>query len=92
MKKHFVQIILLSIIAFGAGATEASAQSCEQIREQIASQTGVLPLVNTTLLRNISVRQECRFSSAEVYRAAYGDKPMPIQLARVSLVFDLDGE
>jgi hypothetical protein len=23
-------------------------------------------------------RPECRFSAAEVYRAAYGDKPMPI--------------
>jgi hypothetical protein len=49
-------------------------------------------LGNTTLLRNISVHQECRFSSAEVYRAAYGDKPMPIQMARVLLVFDLDGD
>jgi hypothetical protein len=88
MKKQFVRITLFSMIAFGAGATEANAQSCEQLREQIESQTGVLPSVNSTLLRDISVHQECRFSSAEVYRAAFGDKPIPTKLARMSQAID----
>lgn len=92
MKKHFVQITLLSLIAFGAGATEARAQSCEQIREQIESQTGLRVSVNATLLRDISVHQECRFSSTEVYRAAFGDKPIPREMARVSQAIDRDSD
>jgi hypothetical protein len=32
---------------------------------------------NIELLKQISMHQDCNFSSAEVYRAAYGDKPLP---------------
>jgi hypothetical protein len=31
------------------------------------------------LLQQIGKHQECNFSSVEVYRAAYGDKPLPSQ-------------
>jgi hypothetical protein len=76
MKKRLIQIALLSLIATGAAANDSSAQRCEQIREEIENQNGLLPSTNIELLREISVRQECHFSSAEVYRAAFGDKPL----------------
>jgi hypothetical protein len=81
MKKQFVAISLLSLFAFCVSAEEALAQSCEQIRGQINRQTGMLPAVNTRLLQNLSLRQDCRFSAAEVYRAAFGDRPLPKQSA-----------
>lgn len=60
-------------------ATTAAAQSetCVQIRAQINAQTGILPKPDTAMLEKLGNHQECRFSAAEVYRAAYGDKPMP---------------
>jgi hypothetical protein len=29
------------------------------------------------LLREIAARKDCAFTAAEVYRAAYGDRPLP---------------
>jgi hypothetical protein len=77
MRKQFPAIALLTFVALSASAANAQAQTCGQIREQIETQTGVLPAVNVPLLQNMSARQDCRFSAAEVYRAAYGDKPLP---------------
>jgi hypothetical protein len=70
---------LLSLVAFCANGAEVPDQTCEQIREQIKAQSGALPKANTELLKKLSARQECRFSAAEVIRAAYGDRPFPKQ-------------
>ena len=55
-------------------------------------QTGILPKTNTELLQQLSTRQECRFSAAEVYRAAYGDKPLPRQEPRSRRNHDHDND
>ena len=77
MRKYILVIGLLGLAVANATPANAQAESCDQIRTQINAQTGILPKVDTELLRKLA-RPECRFSSAEVYRAAYGDKPMPI--------------
>lgn len=77
MRKYFTIIGFVSLMTLNAAAAEAQAESCEQIREQIKAQTGLLPKADTGLLQKLSMRSECRFSAAEVYRAAYGDKPLP---------------
>ena len=55
-------------------------------------QTGILPKTNTELLQQLSTRQECRFSAAEVYRAAYGDKSLPRQEPRSRRNHDHDND
>lgn len=80
MKKSLALIGLLGLWVLGANAAETAdvpVQTCEQIREQIKTVTGLDPKGNTELLQSLSLRTECQFSSAEVYRAAYGDKPLP---------------
>ena len=77
MRKYLPIIGLVSLMTLNVSAAEAQADSCEQIREQIKSQTGLLPKTDIDLLQKLSVRSECRFSAAEVYRAAYGDQPLP---------------
>jgi len=77
MHKHIPLIGFLSLVALHAAAAEVQAPTCEQLREQIRSQTGVSSKADIELLQKLSGRQECRFSAAEIYRAAYGDKPMP---------------
>lgn len=66
-----------------ANAAGVPAPGCEQLREQIRAQTGILPKPDTALLQKLGLRPECGFSAAEVYRAAYGDKPLPRNDARV---------
>jgi hypothetical protein len=73
---------LLVLAAFYANAATGQTLTCAQLREQIQMQTGILPNTTIGLLQQLSSRQECRFSAAEVYRAAYGDKPLPIQEPR----------
>lgn len=51
--------------------------SCSQIRAQINAQTGIVAKPDVALLQSLSERSDCRFSAPEVYRAAYGDKPVP---------------
>ncbi len=68
---------LLGMLVMNAHAVPAEGESCAQIREQITAQTGLLPKPDTVLLEKLGTHQECRFTSAEVYRAAYGDKPLP---------------
>lgn len=77
MRKYFPIIGLASLMALNVSAAEAQAESCEQIREHIKTQTGLFLKADTDLLQKLSARPECRFSAAEVYRAAYGDKPLP---------------
>ncbi len=77
MRKHISIIGILGLIALSANLAQAQAESCENIREQIKAQSGLLPKSDTNLLQKLSARSECRFTAAEVYRAAYGDKPLP---------------
>jgi hypothetical protein len=77
MRKRIPIIGVFSLITLSANLAQAQAESCEQIREQIRAQSGLLPRADTALLQKLSARSECRFTAAEVYRAAYGDKPLP---------------
>ena len=77
MCRRIVVIGLLSVAFTNANSASSPAESCDRIRTLIKAQTGVPPKTNTELLQKLA-RPECRFSAAEVYRAAYGDKPMPI--------------
>lgn len=54
-------------------AADEPAESCDAIRARI----GVAPLADPDLLRSLAARQDCAFTAAEVYRAAYGDRPLP---------------
>jgi hypothetical protein len=75
-----------------ANAAEMQVPSCAQLREQIQTQTGILPKPDTDLLQKLGARPECRFSAAEVYRAAYGDKPLPKKEARTYRKHDHDDD
>jgi hypothetical protein len=79
MKNKIPAFGLLCALTLGAQAADAQVQTCEQIREDIKAVTGLTPAVNPALLQKIGLRSDCQFSSAEVYRAAYGDKPIPKQ-------------
>lgn len=79
MQKTLFLLAFSGLFAVGVHAAQDQAPTCEQIREQIKSVTGLPPQVNTELLQTLSLRQECQFLAAEVYRAAYGDKPLPQQ-------------
>lgn len=74
---HFPVIGLLGLLAVNANAAAPQVESCEQIRLQIKAQTGVLPKPDTALLGKLDAQPECHFSTAEMYRAAFGDEPMP---------------
>ena len=77
IKHNYVPVIgLLGLLAVNANAATPQAESCEQIRLQIKAQTGVLPKPDTTMLEKLDAQPECRFSTAEVYQAAFGDKPV----------------
>lgn len=52
-----------------SGATALSS-TCDELRASI----GMLPLADADLLRAMAARKDCAFTSAEVYRAAYGDR------------------
>lgn len=77
MQKQLPALGLLALLSMGAHAADAPAQTCEQIREEIMAVQGLAVLANAELLQKISLRNDCQFTSAEVYRAAYGDKPLP---------------
>ena len=85
MKKsiHVVGILsLCALSSLGAQAADLPTPSCDEIRVQIRAQTGLLPQANIDLLRSIGLNQQCQFTAAEVYRGAYGDKPLPVQAPR----------
>lgn len=77
MKKMLPLIVLLGCFASGVHAGIEPPAACSEIRDQIRLVTGMVSTSNLELLQHISIHQECNFSSAEVYRAAYGDKPLP---------------
>jgi hypothetical protein len=77
MRKYSSMIGLFSLLSLNVNPAAAQAESCEQIRTQIKAQTGVLPKPDTVMLGKVGEHPECRFTAAEAYRAAYGDKPMP---------------
>jgi hypothetical protein len=79
MKKTLFLIVMLGSFASVVRAADESPQTCLQIRERIKAVTGLAPIPGQDLLKQIGLNQECNFSSAEVYRAAYGDKPLPPQ-------------
>ena len=64
-------------IAQAAMATDPQPESCDQIRARISAHTGTPSRPNTVLLGKVGANKQCRFTSAEAYRAAWGDKPMP---------------
>lgn len=74
---YFPVIGLLGLLAVNAHAAAPQVESCEQIRLQIKAQTGVLPKPDTVMLAKLDAQPECLFSTAEMYQAAFGDKPMP---------------
>ena len=54
----------------------AGTDSCAQLRAQIAAQTEILPRPNVELLGKVGANEQCHFTSAETYRAAWGAKPL----------------
>lgn len=79
MKKSLSLIALLGCFVSVAQAADEPPQTCPQIRERIKAVTGLIAAPSMDLLKQIGMHQECNFSSAEVYRAASGDKPPPPQ-------------
>lgn len=77
MKKLLPFIVLLGCFANEVHAANELPETCIEIRTQIQSVTGLVTKPNMELLKHISTHQGCNFSSAEVLRAAYGDKPLP---------------
>lgn len=75
----YLGFVLLVWMGLAAAATpEASATaSCDQIRAEIKANTGLPDRPNTELLRKVGANGSCRFTSAEAYRAAWADKPLP---------------
>jgi hypothetical protein len=74
MNKHSTGFTLLLLLAASAAAAEP--ESCDVLRERIRARTGLVE-PEGPLLRQLAERQDCRFTSAEIYRAAYGDRPLP---------------
>lgn len=77
MKAISMILLALSMTAVHAANPEVQAESCDQIREQIRAHTGIPAKPNTDLLSKVGANKKCRFTSAEAYRAAWGDKPFP---------------
>jgi hypothetical protein len=77
--KHLTLMVagLWITTAHAAAPTANDSLTCGEIRTHIQAQTGVLSKPDVALLQQIAIHSGCRFTSAEVYRAAYGDKPMP---------------
>ena len=77
MKAIPIILLALSMTTVHAATTEVQAESCDQIREEIRAHTGIPAKPNTILLGKVGANMKCRFTSAEAYRAAWGDKPLP---------------
>lgn len=75
--KHFRQIAGFVALLALSPISWSQEMSCEQIRIEISAQSEALEIANTDLLRKISGRTDCLFTAPEVYRAAYGTKPLP---------------
>ncbi len=91
----FVTTVLTALCAMtvqAATPAEPQAESCEQIRMQIKAQTGVLTNPDLKMLAKVGANKKCRFTAAEAYRAAYGDKPMPKDEPRARRDKQRDGD
>jgi hypothetical protein len=78
LKPLSLMLAVLWMSTAQAASTSAIDPSiCSDLRTKIQAQTGVLAAPDVDLLQKIGIHSGCRFTSAEVYRAAYGDKPMP---------------
>jgi hypothetical protein len=75
--QHLIVIGLLGLSVISAHAAEPQVETCAAIRAQIKAQTGVLTKPDLKLLAKVGANKKCRFTEAEAYRAAYGDKPLP---------------
>ncbi|HJV24070.1 MAG TPA: hypothetical protein VJ673_00215 [Aromatoleum sp.] len=75
---NFLSAAFTSVIIAGSMPVTAAApypvETCEQIRTLI----GLLPPANAEFLRKLAVRRDCGFTSAEVARAAYGERLVAI--------------
>ena len=74
MKSSLVLCLSL-LLPLSSLANPVQDESCEQIRARITSQVGTLPKPDTELLKTVGARKDCRFTSAEVYRAGFGEQP-----------------
>lgn len=74
-------LIAGSLLA-GSGVLHAAQAAPEQSCVQIRATIGVLQPADPELLRTLASRKDCSFTSAEVYQAAYGDRPLPPQEGR----------
>lgn len=77
MKSALALIFALSVMPTYAATSATQNESCQQIREQIAAHTGLPVKPNMVLLGKVGENTNCDFTSAEAYRAAWGDKPLP---------------
>jgi hypothetical protein len=77
MKANRIVIAVLLGFASAIHAAELLPQTCSQIRARINAVTGLAAVPSFDLLQEIGKHTECNFTSAEVYRAAHGDKPPP---------------
>ena len=64
-------------LRLSAPVGKLSATMRERIKAQIAAHTGIPAKPNMTLLGKVGENTQCDFTSAEAYRAAWGDKPLP---------------
>jgi hypothetical protein len=78
MKAPFFLTALWILANLGAHAAPATPDACEQMRTHIQAVTGLVTMPDKDLLSKLStLHRACQFTSAEVYRAAYGDTPQP---------------
>ncbi|MCF8177865.1 MAG: hypothetical protein K9J74_05115 [Sulfuritalea sp.] len=69
-------LLALFMTTVHAAIPDVQEESCDQIRAEIRTHTGIPAKPNTLLLSKIGANTKCRFTSAEAYRAAWGDKPL----------------
>lgn len=77
MRLPSLLLLLCAGAAHAADPAAPAAESCDRIRAQIQAHAGVPDRPNTVLLAKVGANRKCRFTGAEAYRAAWGDKPMP---------------
>jgi len=77
MKAISIILLALSMTTVHAATPDVQEESCDQIRAEIRAHTGIPAKPNTLLLSKVGANNKCRFTSAEAYRAAWGDKPLP---------------
>ena len=77
MKTIATFLLALSMTNVHAATPDVQEESCDQIRKEVRAHTGIPVKPNTLLLSKIGANNKCRFTSAEAYRAAWGEKPLP---------------